>query len=151
MSNHKGSNFDDFLAEEGMLEAVSQAAEKRLFAWQIRRAMEQDDVSEAELARRMETSRSSVRRLLSDTVPSVTLETMRSAARSLNRRVAILLVEPEQMHETARKVTEAINGIDTAPARDERAERSTKPTRTASAEAKRGTGPAKRRRTANAT
>jgi antitoxin HicB len=30
-----GSDFDDFLADEGMLEAVSAVAVKRVIAWQI--------------------------------------------------------------------------------------------------------------------
>lgn len=151
MSHHKGSNFDDFLAEEGILEEVSESAEKRFFAWQLRRAMEHEGVSEAELARRMETSRSSVRRLFSDAVPSVTLQTMRKAARCLHRHVAILLLDPAQVNETTRKITAVINGEDPATAKGKRAGRATRTTRTASAKDKRGARPAKRRRTASST
>ena len=35
MNKYSGSNFDDFLAEEGILEEVSEGAQKRLLALQI--------------------------------------------------------------------------------------------------------------------
>ena len=35
MNKYSGSNFDDFLAEEGILEEVSEGAQKRLIALQI--------------------------------------------------------------------------------------------------------------------
>ena len=35
MNKYSGSNFDDFLAEEGILEEVSECAQKRLLALQI--------------------------------------------------------------------------------------------------------------------
>ncbi len=35
MNKHSGSNVDDFLAEEGILEEVSEGAQKRLLALQI--------------------------------------------------------------------------------------------------------------------
>ena len=35
MNKHSGSNFDDFLAEEDILEEVSEGAQKRLLALQI--------------------------------------------------------------------------------------------------------------------
>lgn len=35
MNKYSGSNFDDFLAEEGILEEVSEGPQKRLLALQI--------------------------------------------------------------------------------------------------------------------
>ncbi len=35
MNKHSGSNFDDFLAEAGILEEVSAGAQKRLLALQV--------------------------------------------------------------------------------------------------------------------
>ena len=35
MNKYSGSNFDDFLAEEGLLEEVSECAQERLLALQI--------------------------------------------------------------------------------------------------------------------
>ena len=36
---HRGSKFDDYLAEEGLLEEVTATAMKRVLAWQIAQAM----------------------------------------------------------------------------------------------------------------
>ena len=40
MNKYSGSNFDDFLDEEGLLEEVSERAQKRLPALQIRDIMD---------------------------------------------------------------------------------------------------------------
>ena len=40
MNKYSGSNFDDFLDEEGLLEEVSERAEKRLLALRIRDIMD---------------------------------------------------------------------------------------------------------------
>jgi hypothetical protein len=37
---HNGSNFDDFLETNGILEEITAAAVKRIVAWQIRQEME---------------------------------------------------------------------------------------------------------------
>lgn len=39
MNQYIGSDFDDFLAEQGLAEEVSAAALKRVIAWQIGEAM----------------------------------------------------------------------------------------------------------------
>ena len=71
-----GSNFEDFLAEEGLLEVSNAVATKRVLAWQIAQAMRDGRVSQAELARRMKTSRAAIHRLLNADDPSVTLSTI---------------------------------------------------------------------------
>ena len=63
-NKHIGSDFDSFLREEGMFEAVEQGARKKGLAIDLRRIMRAQRVSEAELARRMGTSRTAVRRIL---------------------------------------------------------------------------------------
>lgn len=45
MNNHIGSDFDDFLSEQGLAEEVSAAALKRVIAWQITQAMKEQHVS----------------------------------------------------------------------------------------------------------
>jgi transcriptional regulator with XRE-family HTH domain len=90
---HLGSNFDDFLAEEGLLEEVEAVATKRVLALQIARAMKERKLSKAAMARRMGTSRSALDRLLDPEVPSVTLLTIERAARVLGKRVRIEIVE----------------------------------------------------------
>ena len=54
-----GSDFDDFLRSDGNLEAAEHIASKRVLAFQIREALTSDAISVSELARRMNTSRSS--------------------------------------------------------------------------------------------
>lgn len=39
-TQHIGSNFEDFLQEEGLLEETTATATKRLLAWQIACSME---------------------------------------------------------------------------------------------------------------
>ena len=90
---HLGSDFDDFLREEGLLEEVEAVAAKRVLAYQISQAMKEQDLSRAAMARRMGTSRSSLDRLLDPKVPSVTLLTIEKAASVLGKRVRIEMVD----------------------------------------------------------
>ena len=87
-----GSNFDDLLAEQGMLEEVSAAALKRVIAWQIAQAMASQKVSKKTLALRMHTSRTAVDRALDQNDAGMTLATLASAARALGHRVEVRLV-----------------------------------------------------------
>jgi antitoxin HicB len=90
---HLGSDFDDFLQKEGLLEEVEGVAAKRVLAYQISEAMKEKDLSKTAMARRMGTSRSSLNRLLDPSVPSVTLSTLQKAARVLGKRVRIEMVD----------------------------------------------------------
>ena len=87
-----GSDFDDFLKEEGVYAATQAVAIKRVLAWQIGQAMKDSHISKAEMARRMDTSRSQLDRLLDPDSDSVTLETLTRAARAVGRRVRVELV-----------------------------------------------------------
>lgn len=87
-----GSDFDDFLRSEGNLEAAEHIASKRVLAFQIREALTSDAISVSELARRMNTSRSSINRLLDPDNPSVTLETMERVATAIGRRLVVQLL-----------------------------------------------------------
>jgi DNA-binding Xre family transcriptional regulator len=91
-NKHIGSDFDDFLREEGMLEEIEAAALKKIVAWQLEQALKKTSVTKTELARRMKTSRAAVDRLLDATNPSVTLITLQKAARVLGRKLKIELV-----------------------------------------------------------
>jgi len=86
---HLGSNFDDFLAEEGMLPDVESVAIKRVLAFQIAQMIEQQNISKSEMARRMNTSRSSLDRLLDPENDSVTLQTLERAAQALGKRLRV--------------------------------------------------------------
>jgi len=92
MTPHIGSNFDDFLSEQGLTEEVTAAALKRVIAWQIAAAMKSQKVTKKILAERMHTSRTAVDRALDQNDPGMTLATLASAARALGQRVEVRLV-----------------------------------------------------------
>ena len=89
---HKGSRFDDFLEEEGLLEEASALAVKRVVAWQVAEAMKAAGISKSALAARMKTSRSQLDRILDETDTGLTLDTLSRAAAALGYRVQIGLV-----------------------------------------------------------
>jgi antitoxin HicB len=91
-NRHRGTDFDDFLKEEGIYEEVTARALMRIVIEQIRAQMKRRRVNEAELARRMATSRSQVHRLLSPEQSSATVETLVRAAGALEGRWKIQLV-----------------------------------------------------------
>lgn len=89
-NKHIGSNFDEFLKQEGMLEEIEEVVAKRLFVFQMEREMKKQGIGKSELAERMETSRSAVDRILDPESPS-TLRTFAKAARVLGRHLKISL------------------------------------------------------------
>ena len=89
---HRGGLFDDFLVEQGELEATMEVATKRVLAWELGELMAAEGLSKAELARRMGASRSSLDRLLNPDNDAVTLATLHKAARAVGRRVELRLV-----------------------------------------------------------
>jgi antitoxin HicB len=91
-NKHRGSNFEDFLAEEGILDEVKTAALKRSIALQLQRIIADQRVSKTELAARMHTSRAALDRLLNVKTASLTLATLEKAARALGRRLKIEFV-----------------------------------------------------------
>lgn len=84
---HRGSNFDDFLSEEGILEEVNLVAIKRVISYQLRETMKEKRLSKQKLAGLMKTSRSSVDRLLNPENTSITLKTLDKAAQVLGKKV----------------------------------------------------------------
>jgi DNA-binding Xre family transcriptional regulator len=90
---HRGSSFDSFLEEEGILEEVEAVAVKRAIALKIADLMQKGGVSKVALARRMSTSRAQLDRLLDPENPSVTLGTLSRAAKALGRRVTLEMVK----------------------------------------------------------
>jgi predicted DNA-binding protein (UPF0251 family) len=89
---HRGSDFRDFLKEQGVLGEVEARALKQAMSLQIRRLLDEKSVTKAEMAARMKTSRAAVDRLLDPSNSSVTLNTLGKAARALGRKVKIELV-----------------------------------------------------------
>lgn len=89
---HIGSCFDDFLAEEGMLEEATAIAVKRVIAWQIQQEMKAQKLNKTAMAKKMHTSRAALNRLLDDTDTSLTLATLAGAATALGKKIKVELV-----------------------------------------------------------
>jgi hypothetical protein len=88
---HLGSDFDDFLREEKLLDAVSATATKRVIAMQIAREMKRCRLTKSAMAERMKTSRAALDRLLDPANPSVTIGTLERAASAVNRKLRVEL------------------------------------------------------------
>jgi antitoxin HicB len=91
-NKHRGTNFRDFLEEEGLLEEVEARALKRAIALQLAKLIEQKSLSKADLALRMKTSRAAVDRMLDGANSSMTLATLEKAALALGQRIKLELV-----------------------------------------------------------
>jgi antitoxin HicB len=87
-----GSTFDSWLRGEGIYEEVSANAIKRVIARQITSAMSQKGLTKSEMARRMNTSRASLDRLLDPENGAITLSTLQKAASAVGRGIRLELV-----------------------------------------------------------
>jgi antitoxin HicB len=87
-----GSNFDDFLKEEGTYETTTAAAIKKVLSAQLEEAMRAQNLTKTEMAKRMHTSRAALNRLLDETDTSLTLTTLAGAAAALGKSVRVELV-----------------------------------------------------------
>jgi hypothetical protein len=92
-ANHSGSSFDSFLEEAGIKEEVEAVAIKRVLAWQLERAMEEQQKTKQAMARELRTSRSQLDRLLDPRNVSVTLDTIARAARAVGKRLVIRIAD----------------------------------------------------------
>jgi len=91
MNQYTGSNFDDFLAEEGILEEVTARAHKLLLALQLQDAVDEVQITKSELAGRLQTSRSQVDRLLDPDNTAVTLDSLERLARAVGKQLIVRL------------------------------------------------------------
>ena len=91
-SKNVGTSFDSWLDEEGFRQEVTAGVIKRVLARQVAAAMAQEGLTKTEMARRMQTSRSALNRLLDAGNESVTLATLQKAATAMGREVRLELV-----------------------------------------------------------
>ena len=89
---HVGSDFDDFLREEGVYDEAEAIAVKRVLAYQLERSMLKAQLTKSAMAKRMGTTRAQLDRLLNPENPSTTLQTLVKAAGAVGKRVKISLV-----------------------------------------------------------
>lgn len=86
---HIGSRFDDFLKEEGLLAGAEAVAAKRVIAMQIASLMKSRRITKSLMAKRMNTSRAAVERLLDPANKSVTLHTLERAAAAMGKQLHV--------------------------------------------------------------
>lgn len=90
-----GSSHDEYLREAGIYEEASARAIKRVIARQLNALMRDQGLTKSELAKRMQTSRAQLDRLLDPENQSVTLATLTRAAHVVGRQ---LKMELEHVH-----------------------------------------------------
>ena len=91
-SGHAGAFFDDFLKEQGTYESTTEQAVKRVLAFQLITAMKKQHISKVEMAKRLDTSRSQLDRLLNPDNDGVTLSVLVRAAQAVGRTIKLELV-----------------------------------------------------------
>ena len=91
-NKNRGGTLDAFLDDQGVLEEFQTAAIKEVLAWQIQQEMERQKITKDAMAKRMETSRSQLNRLLDPDNTGVTLQTLQRAASVLGKQLRIDLV-----------------------------------------------------------
>lgn len=86
-----GSDLNDFLQEEGMLEHCQAVAVKRVLSYQLQMYMDKNEISKTEMAERLKTSRMGLNRLLNAENTSITLDSMVRAANAVGGKLLISL------------------------------------------------------------
>ena len=86
-----GSSFDSFLKEDGIYDEVTSTAIKRSIAIELIKAMEDQSITKTEMARRMQTSRSHLDRLLDPENDKIQLVTLYKAATALGKTIKLEL------------------------------------------------------------
>ncbi len=97
MNQHIGSDFDDFLREEGIFAEVEAAAIKKVIACMITEAMAEAHINKSEMARRMNTSRPQLDRLLDPNCHAITLTTLSKAAAAVGKKISISLEDSSEI------------------------------------------------------
>lgn len=86
-----GSSLENFLHDEGILEAATAIAAKRVLAWQLQQAMSECKLTKTEMAARMKTTRAQLDRVLNPNDGNVTIETLHRAAAAVGRKLRLEL------------------------------------------------------------
>ncbi len=91
MNKYTGSNFDEFMKEDGTYEDVTAKAHKRLHSNQISDAMKRGSITKQQLVDKLQTSRSQLDRLLDPDKTSITLESLERIALAVGGQLRIEL------------------------------------------------------------
>lgn len=91
MNKHRGSNLEDFLKEEEIFEECNAEAVKRVIAFQLESELKKQKMSKSQFAKRMNTSRSAVDRLL-DPKRTCSLKSLVMAVSALGKTLEVRVV-----------------------------------------------------------
>lgn len=86
-----GGSFEDFLKAQGTYEATVDQAVKRVLAFQIAEAMRTQGITKVAMAKKLDTSRSQLDRILDPNNDSVTLGLLARAAQVVGRKLHLEL------------------------------------------------------------
>lgn len=93
MNKHIGSSFDDFLEEENLFAETSAEALKRVIVWQIQNYLEANQIKKTVFAKKMQTSRSQLDRLLDPENTNISLKALVSTANAMGKHVEIRITD----------------------------------------------------------
>ena len=88
---HIGSDFDEFLKQEGLLAECEAGALKRVVTWQLEQEMKRRRITRAKLASRMKTNLTTLNGLFSKNDSAVSLQLLEQAALALGRKLKVEL------------------------------------------------------------
>jgi hypothetical protein len=91
VNKHRGSNFDDFLKEDGIFEECNTEAVKRVLAFQFEKELKKQKMTKSQFAKKMKTSSTAVDRLL-DPKKSCSLKSLVIATSVLGKTLEIRLI-----------------------------------------------------------
>ena len=92
-TKHIGTLFDQCLLEEGILADVQQESVKKVLALTLQEEMKRKKISKVAMAKKLQTSRAALNRILDPLHKAITLGTMERVATVLGKKVMIVLVD----------------------------------------------------------
>lgn len=93
MNKYIGNSFDDFLKEENLFAETSAEALKRVIAWQIQNYLETNHIKKTAFAKKMQTSRSQLDRLLDPENTNISLVALVNTANAMGKHVEIRIAD----------------------------------------------------------
>ena len=85
-----GQTFDDFLKEQGIYDEVNELAAKKLITYQLKQAMEEQNLTKTLIAKKMKTSRVAIDNILDPTF-NTSIDSLERFAFVLGKKLTITL------------------------------------------------------------
>jgi hypothetical protein len=88
--NGIGQDFDDFLKEDGIYDEVCELAGKKIIAYQLKQAMQEQNLTKSTIAKKMKTSRVAIDNIL-DPAFNTSIDSLERFASILGKKLTISL------------------------------------------------------------